>query len=242
MACEIKRSIYNLIDLSCEGLEEVKKAVEENNIKKADKLLKEYYINRNCPVLFFKDSEKNQLVEYSKENFSKEIEEVTKVAEEISKKIFVFRFPWDMEKTNIPFTFEREIEWSHIPFKDEEWAFMLNRHRYWIALGQAYAITGNEEYAKVFCGQLNHWIDSNPREGKDAHITWRSIEAGIRCENWIKSFQYFNDSAYFTEELFIKMLLALYDHCEYIMSRYDNFREISNWGNKTVSINLLKCS
>jgi len=57
LACEIKRSIYNLIDLSCEGLEEVKKAVEENNIKKADRLLKEYYLNRSHPILFFKDSE-----------------------------------------------------------------------------------------------------------------------------------------------------------------------------------------
>jgi len=230
MACEIRRSIYNLLDLSCEGLEQVKAAVEGNNLQQADKLLKEYYLNREYPALFFKDSEKQQLVAYAKENFHEDIEEVIKVADEVSKNIFVFRFPWDMEKTNIPFTFEKEIVWSHIPFKDEEWAFMLNRHRYWITLGQAYAITGNEEYGRVFCEQLEHWIDNNQRDGEGAPITWRSIEAGIRCENWIKAFQYFKHSSYFTKELFIKMLLVLYDHCEYLMSRYDNFREISNWG------------
>jgi hypothetical protein len=230
LARKVERSIYDLIDLSLEGLEQVKKAVESNMFDKAAKLLKEYYLFRRSPKLFLDDSEKQRLVNYSKENFIEDIKEVITVSEEVSKNTFVFRFPWDMEKTNKPFTFKNKILWHHIPFEDEEWAFMLNRHRYWISLGQAYAVTGNEEYAKTFCNQLESFIDSNPVDGKWASITWRSIEAGIRCENWIKAFQYFKYSAYFTEQLLVKMLLCLYEHSKYLMSRYDNFRHISNWG------------
>lgn len=230
MASETKRSLFDLIDLSLEGLEQVRKAVENNRFDKAVKLLKEYYFFRRSPRLFFDEIELKELVYYSKEKFPEEVKAVINVSEELSRNTFVFRFPWDMEKTNKPYTFKNNITWHKIPFKDEEWAFMLNRHRYWIALGQAYAITGNEEYAKVFCTQLEHWIDNNPVEGKHSNITWRSIEAGIRCENWIKALHYFKHSLYFTEELFVKMLLCLYDHCEYLISRYDNFRHISNWG------------
>lgn len=230
MAEKVERSIYDLIDLSTDGLEQVKKAVSSNRLDRAAKLLKEYYLFRRSPKLFYDDIEKQQLVNYSKENFTEDIEEAIRVSEEISKNTFVYRFPWDMEKTNKAFTFKNKIVWHHIPFGDEEWAFMLNRHRYWITLGQAYAVTANEEYARTFCRQLESFIDSNPLEGKWSSITWRSIEAGIRCENWIKVFQYFKYSPHFTEELLIKMLLCLYDHCRYLMSRFDNFRHISNWG------------
>jgi hypothetical protein len=227
---KVKRSIYDLMDLSIAGLENLKKAFEKDRLDQASKLLKEYYLSRTSPKMFFEDNEKQKLVNYSKENFIGEIKEVIKVAEEVSSNTFVFRFPWDMEKTNKPITFKDEIIWHHIPYKDEEWAFMLNRHRYWIALGQAYAITVDEKYAKTFCSQLNSFIDNNPLDGEWSSITWRSIEAGIRCENWIKAFQYFKHSPYFTEELLIKMLLCLYDHCKFIMSRFDDFRHISNWG------------
>ena len=41
-------------------------------------------------------------------------------------------------------------------------AYRLNRHRYWVALGQAYAMTGDEKYAAVFSQRLGDWIDRNP--------------------------------------------------------------------------------
>lgn len=77
-----------------------------------------------------------------------------KTADEVVEQTFLFRFPWDMERSRIPVTFEEEIDWRHVPDKDVEWAYMLNRHRYWVALGQAYTITGKEDYARAFCCQL----------------------------------------------------------------------------------------
>ncbi len=94
-----------------------------------------------------------------------------------------------MEKTNIPYKFPGETDWDAEPFGDEEWTFMLNRHRYWIDLGKAYFLTGKEKYARTFVQQVTHWIDNNPLEDAKKQTSWRRIEAGIRAENWIKTFE-----------------------------------------------------
>ena len=53
-----------------------------------------------------------------------------------------------------------EIEWNKIPFGDEEWAFMLNRHKYWTFLAKAYHLTNDKKYLNAFVNQINSWIDT----------------------------------------------------------------------------------
>lgn len=57
-----------------------------------------------------------------------------------------------------PVTFEGEIDWSYQPGPDPEFIFQMNRHQYWICLGQTYAMTGDEAYAECFASQLVHWL------------------------------------------------------------------------------------
>ena len=129
---------------------------------------------------------------YCIENFKDEVLETIKVANDVSNNTFKFEWKWDMERTFIPYTFTEDIIWDKTPNNDEEWIFMLNRHRYWITLGQAYVLTKDEKYTKTFIRQLTHWI-KNVRlvEGAEKK-TWRTIEAGIRGENWIKAYSYFS--------------------------------------------------
>ena len=49
-----------------------------------------------------------------------------------------------------------------MPGGDPEFIYQFNRHRYWICMGQAYALTGNEDYAACFKEQLSSWILENP--------------------------------------------------------------------------------
>ncbi len=168
---------------------------------------------------------------YLKSNFADGISETMKVADEVSRNYFLFRYEWDMEKTSKPYQFKKAIDWRVIPFGDPEWAYMLNRHRYWMDLGKAYYFTGKEKYAQTWVKQVESWIKNNRIDDKSIRgLTWRRIEAGIRCENWIKSWELMKNSKAVTPEFTVMFLKSLYEHAQYIKSSYSDFSKTSNWG------------
>lgn len=226
------RRLFLWINSDLPDLQPVQKAAAEGRFDEAYVMLRDYYMKRTVPPMYFLDEELEQLTAYVDAYCPHELELAMKTADEVVENIFVFRFPWDMERTNVPVRFDGDIDWNHIPAQDEEWAYMLNRHRYWIALGQAYAVTKDEKYAEAFCRQLDDWIERNPAPPSPtrATLTWRTIEAGLRCENWIEAFQYMKKSPHFTPQLFAKMLCSLHEHGQYIAAGFDGWKSISNWG------------
>ncbi|WP_045523497.1 alginate lyase family protein [Neobacillus niacini] len=223
-------TLWNLLNLDHPSLFEVKKAFIQNKFKEALDLLNIHFLKREEPKLYFYNHEIEHLVEFAKIHYPKDIERVYAVAEQVVNQVFVFQEAWDMERTNIPVSFKGKIDWSHIPFDDPEWTYMLNRHRFFIPLGQAYLLTGNERYAQTFCEQLSDWIDCNPKQANSASLTWRTIDAGIRSSNWIKAYYYFRNSPHFTTQNFEKMLLSLFEHAQHLASDFTNWKAISNWG------------
>lgn len=167
---------------------------------------------------------------YCIDNFVDEVMKTIRIANDVSNNTFKFEWKWDMERTFIPYTFTKDIIWDKTPNNDEEWIFMLNRHRYWITLGQAYVLTKDEKYTKTFIRQLTHWIKNvRPVEGTEK-TTWRTIEAGIRGENWIKAYSYFSNSEYIDEETTRIFVESLKEHGEYLYNNYGDARKLSNWG------------
>lgn len=162
--------------------------------------------------------------------FKAEAENSIKVADQVRDLYFLFRYDWDMEKTNIPYSFEDEIDWQANPFGDIEWTFMLNRHRYWVDLGKAYYLTGDEKYAETFVQQIKHWISHNPLNETNTKTTWRRIETGIRAENWIKSFELIKNSKHITTDFTKTFLKSLYTHANYLNQSFSDFSKTSNWG------------
>ena len=158
------------------------------------------------------------------------IKKVIKNADRILKNTFVFRHHWAMERTHIPHTFKNNIDWAAKPNGDEEWCYMLNRHRYILDLGQAYALTGDEKYAKGFVSILTDWIQNNPKEERLKSISWRRIEAGIRAENWIKGFEYVKNSSHISPQFFELFITSLYQHGAFLNHSFSNFSKTSNWG------------
>ncbi|MDH5604913.1 MAG: heparinase II/III family protein [Cyclobacteriaceae bacterium] len=119
-----------------------------------------------------------------------------------------------------------DINWNSRPVPDNEWVWQLNRMYFWNAMGNVYAATGDERYAKEWCAQLTDWTRKNPRD--EAHsYAWRSIEAGIRGHNWTGLFYRFLPSEHFTPEVLVAFMNSCYDHAEYLMTVY---RTGSNWG------------
>ena len=151
------------------------------------------FFDRDNSHYYFDDM--NRIADYCKKNCSEEVSHILRVADEVCEQIFLFDLKWDMEQTYEPVRFEGEINWRYMPAADPEFIFQFNRHRFFICLGQAYAITGDEKYAKAYVNQMTHWTEHEILNSPGSiNTTWRTIEAGLRGEYWSKAFRYFKDS------------------------------------------------
>ena len=174
------------------------------------------------------ESINTNLIDVIKQQFKGDIENTIKTANEVCNNEFLYRSKWDMEKTNIPFHFEKEIDWTFTPNNDPEWCWMLNRHQYWISLGRAYILTKNQKYLDAFENQLKHWIESNTDVDNLRGKAWRSLEVGVRCDYWINALRYFiKDISDSSLELFIE---SLNQHAEFLFGHFSDYSLTSNWG------------
>ena len=216
-----QNSIREKLNLSQLGLSQ-----KASNGEIDKKLLKTYRDKKN---IYLDVNEKD--ITSLKNQYPKEVSKIIEVADQVSRNYFLFRYEWDMEKTSIPYQFKKNINWTIVPFGDMEWTWMLNRHRYWIDLGKAYYFTKNEAYARTWASQAADWIKKNPIDDKTVSAySWRRIEAGIRCENWIKSFEYFKNSPSVTPQFLSIFLNSLSEHAEYLNRTFSVFSKTSNWG------------
>lgn len=208
------------------------KKMESINEKYQDKesldILKDYFMESKSTGFYFSKQELDTLVQTSQDDYPLEVSHVIKVAEELVEKTFLFQESWDMERTNVPVTFNKGINWGFVPEEDVEWTYMLNRHRFLIPLGQAYILTGDERYAETFYTLVSNWIVTNPKEV--APLAWRTIDVGLRISNWLKAIFYFKESKWFTSAFFAQILESLHEQGQYLVDHFTAWDVISNWG------------
>jgi hypothetical protein len=120
-----------------------------------------------------------------------------------------------------------EVHWSRIDevdataTGDKKIIWELSRHQYFVVLGQAYVLTGNEKYAECFAQLISNWMDSNPPK---VGVNWlSSLELAFRSISWIWAFHLFRYSPSLTPELVTRMtkfLCAFGRHIETYLSTY----------------------
>ena len=174
--------------------------------------------------------DRDAVASYVKTYEASELEKILAIADDVVDQSFLFNLRWDMERTFEPVVFPDVIDWLHQPGDDSEWVFAFNRMRFWICLGQAYACTKNEKYAKAFASQLCDWVARVKRTDPGCAKAWRSIEAGLRMEYWTKAMQYFLDSPSITEEVIDVFLCSVAEHAQFLYSVWDSYHLMSNWG------------
>lgn len=167
---------------------------------------------------------------YCRRYWPGECSHILGIADDAVEGRFLFDLPWDMEQTSKAVEFAGDIDWQYMPEGDPEFIYQFNRHRYWICLGQAYGLTGDRRYVRCFVKQLTSWIRNNPITEETRKTTWRTIEAGIRGENWVKAMEYFNGCPEVTEEARDAFLKGLRTHGDYLMDCRVPFSDKSNWG------------
>ena len=119
------------------------------------------------------------------------------------------------------------IHWSRLNFLDAELAgdkkivWELNRHQYFVTLGQAYWLSDDEKYAQTFVTHLNSWMDQNPPK---LGINWASsLEVAFRSISWFWSIYFFKESPALDAKTFTRALKFLYlnaRHLETYLSTY----------------------
>ncbi len=181
--------------------------------------------------LFFWDDPK-AIAAYCRETAPEECAHILRVADEVCRNYFLFDLDHDLERTWEPVVFEEggEVDWEYRPGNDPEFSFQFNRHRFFICLGQAYQFSGREAYAAHFVRLLMSWIRREKRTPETEKTVWRSLEAGIRGEFWVKAIRYFQDSPSVTDEVIDAFYQCLKEHAEYLISVHSPYRYISNWG------------
>lgn len=117
------------------------------------------------------------------------------------------------------------VHWSRLNylnadlFGDKKITWELNRHQYFITLGQAYWLTGDERYAETFVEHVNSWMDQNPPK---LGVNWASsLEIAFRSIAWLWALYFFKDAL--NQETFSRLCKFLYlnaRHLETFLSTY----------------------
>lgn len=116
------------------------------------------------------------------------------------------------------------LDWSNTgPNRDNEWAWLLNRHDCFVQLFEAWRRTGNPEYVRGFDRLVRDWVVNNPYPQGHA---WRSLETGLRMRvAWPKVFFGFQAAEEFTPAARILMLSSIPDHADTCVNRHGG----GNW-------------
>ena len=117
------------------------------------------------------------------------------------------------------------LHWSKLDYLDagiagdKKIVWELNRHQYFIKLGQAYLLTGNERYARVFANHLDSWMDANPPK---LGINWASsLEVAFRSISWLWALYFFKEGLHpETMKRALKFLYLSARHLESYLSTY----------------------
>lgn len=119
------------------------------------------------------------------------------------------------------------IHWSRIAFLDPQVAgdckftWELNRHQYFVTLGQAYVLTGDDRYASCIADHLSSWMDENPPK---IGINWTSsLELALRSISWIWALSLVRHSPRLKGELYVRALKFLYAQGRHIEQNLSTF-------------------
>lgn len=195
---------------------------DESNLEKE---ILSHFKNRCNSAFIGKD--KDKLIEYVRENNKKEVEEIIKKADRFMAGRIIFDMKWDMERCNKEYIFKDEIDWTVNPFGDEEWIYMLNRHKHILLYAQAYLITNDEKYSDRIKKEIKHWI-INVKPTKESKA-FRTIEVGIRLRNWIKVIEIIINSDKFDYEFLEMILISIKEQIDFILQNKREDRILSNW-------------
>lgn len=202
------KSIFLNLNLSRPGLEEVKKAWENNDIPLACRNLLTYYgksaqIQKELPAA---------------------TQETVSAADSALQDIFTFQ----QVTGKVPRLTDGHLKWDCMgPASDIEWAWALNRHYPTGNILSAFLKTGNPKYASYIDSFTKDWIISSwPYPAvKSGTAMWRGLEVSFRVKTWSKVFYELWNTDLISPATKLLILSSIPQHAHYAR----NFHAQGNW-------------
>jgi hypothetical protein len=116
--------------------------------------------------------------------------------------------------------------WSERRLGDYKLPWELNRHQYFVTLGKAYWLTGDERYADECASQILSWIRCNPH---GMGINWYSaLEIGVRLIAWAWTLHFFRSSSRFLAKAGKPFLKSFYQQATFLRHHLSLDKEVRN--------------
>lgn len=208
--------VLELLDLSRPGMEKVAEFHKQGQDSLASVALLDYFKTRTGVKSIGVDPQKPRLTK----------EERRWADEGLEHKFFVHK------GYQPSYFYGDDINWQYWPVKDNELRWQLHRTKWWVPMGKAYRLTGDEKYAREWVLQYRDWIKKNPltsfsgikdknmEEVDNVYFAWRPLEVGDRLEHQIEQFDLFLPSENFTPEFLIDFLDNYHRHATFVNSHY----------------------
>ena len=193
------------------------------------------HFQKAAPVHFLEGVESGQVLAIAAKQMPDFQDGVIAAAETVRQKRFdllgyrglYFGDPIDWHFDPISGKRSPRVHWSRIDpldsdtLGDSKIIWELNRHQWFVRLGQAYFLTGDERYAETFVEAIQDWMQANP---PGIGINWASsLEVAVRIISWSWALFLFRGSEELSPELFTSMLegISLHaGHVEKYLSHY----------------------
>lgn len=208
--------VFDLLDLKRPGLEKVDSLHRAGNDSVAAEALLDYFRAGRTA--------KSVGVDPLNPNLTKE--ELRWADEALEHKFFVHT------GYQPSFFYGDDIDWTYWPVKDNELRWQLHRTKWWVPMGKAYKVTGDEKYALEWTQQYLDWIKKNPltrfdrirdkdmETADNVYFAWRPLEVADRVEHQIEQFELFLPSRHFTADFLLSFLENYHRHAQFITRHF----------------------
>ncbi|HLF26865.1 MAG TPA: alginate lyase family protein [Anaerolineae bacterium] len=192
------------LDLDRPLLSEVTAAAQSGDEASAARALLDYFRYRQQPRFFFDKSTRAALLAHID---SERRAATLAAADQVVQRTFHFR--------GQSVTFEGPIDWTHRPHGNTDWMWDLNRHLYFITLGQALWYSGDARYAQVFSDLLTDWLTRNPPDERQPNWT-DPFEVACRINAWLWAYHLFSSAEALDAATHLNLLRGLWLHGVYL--------------------------
>ena len=209
-------TVFALLDLTRPGLERVDSLHAAGNDPEAARALLAYYRSRTgvrCP-------------EVNLDSVTLSPDEQRWADEALEHRFFVHT------GYQPSYFYGDDIDWQYWPVRDNELRWQLHRMKWWVPMGKAYRLSGDERYAKEWCAEYLDWIRKNPlgpydessigdwNRADNVYFAWRPLEVSDRLEFQIHQFLYFLPAEAFDGEFLLQFLRNYHRHAQHILGHF----------------------
>lgn len=208
--------LRTMLDLDKPELAEAAAKLHEGNVSGARDAYLEVIASGNTGRYYFDVRDVPGLMAYAVNRYSQEEEAKQDIAE--ADRIAEGDIPLFKGK-RVVFP-KGTYDWNSWLYDSSQYQLHLTRFVYVKRLARAYALTGDEKYAKCFNDMMGHFIDDNPMpvDGtfRAEHSTWDPLSVGVRLFMLPEAFITFFSSPSFEPEVKLKLIKSFHEHGQYV--------------------------